>query len=304
MKQYYGDDARWFVGVVTNNLDPMQLGRVQVRIFGVHSRKVSEIPNYALPWATVLQPSTSGGTSGIGMMPQILPGAQVFGMFLDGKASQLPCIFGVMPKIEIPSEQQLENQQNKAIQYDIGYGEGQVDPRLARAAGINTYSSSVTGNSPASSGTVVPVGTTRVEQAFNFFTARGFTDKQSAGIVGNLIAEVGPNLPEHGPRGDGGRAAGIAQWHPGRRNIFEQVYGKPWQDSTFTDQLQFIVWELSNSDSHSGNLNKNAGDLLRATDSVTMAATIFDEKYERSSGAARQKRINYAHNVYDQFARV
>lgn len=296
MKQYYGDDARWFVGVVTNNLDPMQLGRVQVRIFGVHSRKVSEIPNHALPWATVLQPSTSGGTSGIGMMPQILPGAQVFGMFLDGKASQLPCVLGVMPKIEIPSEQQLANQQNKAIQYDIGYGEGQVDPRLARAAGIIPGYGSVV--------TDALVGTTRVEQAFNFFTARGFTEKQSAGIVGNLIAEVGPNLPEHGPRGDGGRAAGIAQWHPGRRNIFEQVYGKPWQDSTFTDQLQFIVWELSNSDSHSGNLNKNAGDLLKATDSVTMAATVFDEKYERSSGAHRQKRINYAHNVYDQFARV
>jgi len=298
MKQYYGDDVRWFVGVVTNNLDPLQLGRVQVRIFGIHSRKVSEIPNHALPWATVLQPSTSGGTSGIGMMPQILPGAQVFGVFLDGKASQLPCIFGVMPKIEIPSEQQLSNQQDKAIQYDIGYGEGQVDPALARAAGLNTYSS------PASLGPVVPVGTTRVEQAFNFFTARGFTEKQSAGIVGNLIAEVGPNLPEHGPRGDGGRAAGIAQWHPGRRNIFEQVYGKPWQDSTFTDQLQFIVWELSNSDSYSGNLNKRAGDLLKGTDSVAMAATIFDEKYERSSGIARQKRINYAHSVYDQFARV
>ena len=122
-------------------------------------------------------------------------------------------------------------------------------------------------------------------------------------MVGNLIAEVGPNLPEHGPRGDGGQAAGIAQWHPGRRRIYEQVYGKPWQDSTFTDQLQFIVWELSNSDSESGSLNKNAGDLLRQTDTVTMAATIFDEKYERSSGEARQKRINYAHNVYNEFGR-
>ena len=100
--EHYGDNARWFIGVAINNLDPLQLGRVQVRIFGIHSRNNTEIPNYALPWATVLQPTTSGGTSGIGMMPQILPGAQVFGMFLDGKGSQIPCVVGVMPKIEIP----------------------------------------------------------------------------------------------------------------------------------------------------------------------------------------------------------
>tara|TARA_B000000609_G_scaffold154464_1_gene144160 strand:- start:4424 stop:5305 length:882 start_codon:yes stop_codon:yes gene_type:complete len=288
---YYGDNARWFIGVATNNLDPLQLGRVQVRIFGIHSRRTIDIPNYSLPWATVLQPNTAGGTSGIGMMPQILPGAQVFGMFLDGETSQVPCILGVMPKIEIPSEQQLEKQQEKAIAYEIGYGPGQVDPRLARAAGLTNIDGS----------TAMAVGTTRVEQAYNFFKSRGFSDTQSAGMVGNLIAEVGPNLPEHGPRGDGGQAAGIAQWHPGRRRIYEQVYGKPWQDSTFTDQLQFIVWELSNSDSESGSLNKNAGDLLRQTDTVTMAATIFDEKYERSSGEARQQRINYAHNVYNEF---
>jgi|TARA_B100001094_G_scaffold255381_1_gene254350 hypothetical protein len=293
MASYYGDSARWFIGVATNNLDPLQLGRVQVRIFGIHSRRTLDIPNYSLPWATVLQPNTAGGTSGIGMMPQILPGAQVFGMFLDGKTSQIPCILGVMPKIELPSEQQLSKQQDKAIQYDIGYEAGQIDPRLARYAGLtnNGYF------------TDELVGTERVEQAYNFFTSRGFTEKQSAGIVGNLIAESGPNLPEHGPRGDGGQAAGIAQWHPGRRKIFERVYGKPWWDNTFTDQLNFIVWELNNSDSESGSLNKNAGKLLKQTNTVAMAATIFDEKYERSSGEARQKRINYAHNVYNEFGR-
>jgi hypothetical protein len=288
----YGDDVRWFVAVATNNLDPLQLGRVQVRIYGIHSRNVTEIPNDSLPWATVLQPTTSGGTSGIGMMPQILPGAQVFGMFLDGKASQVPCILGVMPKIEIPSEQQLDKMQDKAIQYSIGYGEGQVDPRLAQAAGLTNQDDATA------------VGSTRVEQAFNFFKSRGFTAKQSAGIVGNLIAESGKNLPAHGPRGDGGQAAGIAQWHPGRRRIFEQTYGKPWQNSTFSDQLQFIVWELSNCDNESGCLNRNAGNLLKGTDTVAMAATIFDRDYERSSGSARQKRINFAQSVYNEYGGI
>lgn len=291
--EHYGDGTRWFIGVVINNLDPLQLGRVQVRIFGIHSRNNSDIPNYALPWATVLQPTTAGGTSGIGMMPQILPGAQVFGMFLDGKGSQLPCVIGVMPKIEIPSEQQLANGQTKNIQYGIGYGLNEVDPALARAAGLTT-GSNVLSNSSLVEGP-------RVKQAFEFFKSRGYSGKQSAGILGNLIAESGPNLPEHGPRGDGGKAAGIAQWHPGRRRIFEQTYGKPWQDSTFSDQLQFIVWELSNSDSYSGNLNKKAGDLLRSTDTVAQAAIVFDTKYERSAGLHTQQRVKYAQNVYQTY---
>jgi hypothetical protein len=213
-------------------------------------------------------------------------------MFLDGKASQVPCILGVMPKIEIPSEQQLDKMQDKAIQYSIGYGEGQVDPRLAQAAGLTNQDDATA------------VGSTRVEQAFNFFKSRGFTAKQSAGIVGNLIAESGKNLPAHGPRGDGGQAAGIAQWHPGRRRIFEQTYGKPWQNSTFSDQLQFIVWELSNCDNESGCLNRNAGNLLKGTDTVAMAATIFDRDYERSSGSARQKRINFAQSVYNEYGGI
>ena len=168
-----------------------------------------------------------------------------------------------------------------------------MDPALARAAGLTTDANV----QPSSELVEGPV----VQQAFEFFTSRGFSETQSAGIVGNLIAESGRSLPAHGPAGDGGKAKGIAQWHPGRRRIFEQVYGKPWQDSTFNDQLQFIVWELSNSDSYSGSLNKQAGDLLRQTSTVEAAATIFDEKYERSSGAARQKRINYAQSVYETY---
>ena len=58
--QHYGDSFRWFVGIVVNNLDPLQLGRVQVRIFGIHNRNHDAIQNSQLPWASVMQPTTSG----------------------------------------------------------------------------------------------------------------------------------------------------------------------------------------------------------------------------------------------------
>jgi hypothetical protein len=61
-------------------------------------------------------------------MPQILPGAQVVGFFMDGEESQLPLVLGAVPRFEIPSEQQLVAAQNR----DIGYGVDQTDPATAR----------------------------------------------------------------------------------------------------------------------------------------------------------------------------
>jgi len=98
--KFYGDETRWFIGVVVDNNDPLNLGRVKVRIHGIHSDNKEEIPDWALPWAQVLIPVTEEGTTGYGYNPYIIPTAQVFGIFLDGKSSQLPLILGSIPKIE------------------------------------------------------------------------------------------------------------------------------------------------------------------------------------------------------------
>lgn len=100
-QDFYGDTTRWFIGIVEDNNDPEQLGRVRVRIFGLHSPYYEHIAVEDLPWASVLMPSTEGGISGTGRSPNgIQPGAYVFGIFLDGKISQNPLIFGSIPRIE------------------------------------------------------------------------------------------------------------------------------------------------------------------------------------------------------------
>ena len=48
-------------------------------------------------------PGTEGGTSGIGKIPQLQPGAFVFGLFMDGKTSQLPLVLGHLNQFEIPT---------------------------------------------------------------------------------------------------------------------------------------------------------------------------------------------------------
>lgn len=100
MNNFYGDNTRWFVGDVKSVSDPLELGRIQVRVHGIHSDNQIDIPDANLPWAQTVVPITEGGTKGIGNNLGIKVGALVFGIFLDGMDSQLPLVLGSMPKYE------------------------------------------------------------------------------------------------------------------------------------------------------------------------------------------------------------
>lgn len=124
-KEFYGDDSRWFVGIVEDNKnDPEKLGRIRVRIYGVHNAYLSDVPTEKLPWATVLVPGTYGGVSGVGRSPTgIEQGAMVFGMFMDGKHSQNPLVLGTIPKIEqAPGEDIKPEKQIQPAQIESSLG--------------------------------------------------------------------------------------------------------------------------------------------------------------------------------------
>jgi len=97
MISFYGDQTRWFIGIVKSLGDPLKMGRVQVRIHGVHGEDLEQVPDEQLPWAQVLTPVTEGGTSGLGNFLGIQKDARVFGIFLDGKNSQMPMVMGSLP---------------------------------------------------------------------------------------------------------------------------------------------------------------------------------------------------------------
>jgi len=126
------------------------------------------------------------------------------------------------------------------------------------------------------------------QDAVAFFMDRGWSHAQASGIVGNLLAES--NLDPHGPAGDGGKAYGIAQWHPDRQATFAQWAGKDIRDSSLAEQLQFVDWELRNSE-------KAAGDRLARANTAEDAAAIIDEYYERSAGIHRERRIDMAQQL-------
>lgn len=102
--EFYGDNTRWFIGVVKNINDPLELGRVQVKIFGIHEGTKEDIPDADLPYAQVVMPITEGGVKGLGNTVGLQVNARVFGIFLDGKHSQDPLVLGSLPKIEEESD--------------------------------------------------------------------------------------------------------------------------------------------------------------------------------------------------------
>ena len=101
---YYGDRTRWFLGTVVDIIDPEELGRIRVRIYGIHSENKTDIPDADLPWAQVVLPITQGGTNGLGNNLGIQIDSLVFGIFLDGANSQLPLVVGSLPKLEENSQ--------------------------------------------------------------------------------------------------------------------------------------------------------------------------------------------------------
>ena len=109
-QDFYGDVTRWFLGTVKSVDDPLELGRLQVRIYGIHGDDNEQIPDADLPWAQVIVPITQGGHNGIGNNLGIQVGARVCGMFLDGQHSQDPIIFGSVPKIEEITEFEKEDE--------------------------------------------------------------------------------------------------------------------------------------------------------------------------------------------------
>lgn len=233
--EYYGDDVRWFIATVVNSSPPEGLeGRVRIRIHGVHNPFTGETKESDLPWAQILIPTTEMGVSGHGKIPQISQGALVYGMFLDGKLSQLPLVMGSLTRQEFPTDVQAKSSRDKEF---------------------SVFKTSYTNNSEVSviqdellndtdrTGSV----SQRRSQAMKFFIDNGYTLFQSAGIVGSLENESKFRLydlaEESSPK------IGIANWdtNGSRWKSLVKFSGQfePKQSwKRFSVQLQFVLYEL------------------------------------------------------------
>ena len=229
LSEFYGDNTRWFVATVVDASPPYGYeGRVKIRVHGLHTEDTRLIPQNDLPWAQCVLPTTEGGVSGVGWIPQLIPNALVFGFFVDGLNSQTPIVMGSLPHIEFPSttqeEQVLEDIGEDPKPNDIfstvsrAFMPKDVDFRDDDSGNINTR-----------------VKESRHKATVRFFLNIGYSLKQSLAIAGSLSVTSGMRT------GINVQAQGIANWNNDR---FSKLKEFNQEFTRFSTQLAFIAYEL------------------------------------------------------------
>ena len=238
MNDYYGDNLRWFVGRVTSGQDPDEAGRFQVRIYGVHSE---EVEDEYLPWAETILPTTEGGVSGVGKIPQLKNSALVFGFFLDGKTSQNPMILGSMSHIEQPSSTQIR----------AAADGGRVD--LLDLSNIGKEGVIVTEQQKQ----IYRNGSAEVSElrvlVMDFLVSNGLPIKAAAGVCGNLEIESNFDPKARTPNPEKEDSRGIAQWNLawGRWQRVEAYAAELNEDPLdLFLQLKFLIFDMKTGGIH------------------------------------------------------
>ncbi len=134
---------------------------------------------------------------------------------------------------------------------------------------------------------------------WNTIKSWGYSDNVVAGIIGNMMAEVG-----------GGTLAGLSNWHTdgcgygliqwtsGRQRLLKQLYGaRP----NIEQQLQFIKNELTGQNGVNRQVTEAQYNELLNAGSPEAAAMTFAKYYERCGSSYRAKRQSFARTAYNYF---
>lgn len=146
-----GIQPYFFMGVVEDKDDPINAGRVRVRVFGVHElnrpndvrndkAEKNVIEDQDLPWAYCI----NGAYGKMSLVPD--EGEWVFGFFADGRDAQHPFILGVIPGQNLddfgfsdPVEQAPVDASTKPVQTggDISTSDADISEVIQSGNGYN-----------------------------------------------------------------------------------------------------------------------------------------------------------------------
>ena len=234
MKNYYG--------VVEDRGDPKQLGRLRVRVLGLHTEDKVVLPTKDLPWATVV--SHDGAMSGLGSTPSFyVEGTWVLVSFFDSDRQE-PYVLGGLPGIS-----------SKAVDTSIGFN----DPNGTYPTVNNT--SDVHENARGSSTATNPTNRDSIRR----------TAVASADFDGFEIPTVGSNLAVSGSNSTTFDEPLVVN------GTYKPTYPKNHVYSTETGH----VLEFDDSSDHKRILlSHSSGSYLEYSDDGTLVSHIVSKMFE------------------------
>lgn len=132
---------KYFYGIVEDRQDPLKIGRVRIRVHGIHTPNKNAIATPDLPWAQVLLPTTEAGLSGFGRGNGLVEGSTVFGFWRDEDYMQDPVVLGVAAGIPAQGSRITINDQQIQRRVEDGFN----DPRRLT---VEDYAETPDGETP------------------------------------------------------------------------------------------------------------------------------------------------------------
>lgn len=192
-----------------------------------------------------------------------------------------------------------------------------VFPSTSQATSSSQTCTDASGGAPGPSDVV---GGDIEEQVWNYVRGAGYTEEQTAGVMGNLKHEsqFNPWAAENASTApDLGKGWGLAQWTADRHAAVRDAviaelgddfyFGAPDLttipsemseddvDTMVLFQLRYIIRELETNE-------KSAGEHLASTTTVEEASRSFEIRYERPEPGSTEKRISHAQAYLEQYS--
>ena len=181
--------GQFYVGIVEDRNDPLMIGRVKVRVVGLHTHDKTVLPTTDLPWAMLMQPAT-GGTGSVAIGPA--EGTNVIVIFNDWPENQQPIVIGAMAGIPQANPINVDKFEDVPLFKDEITPAGRKVPVTAAEANANQVGP-ITGSVPNPALSSI----TQQSQTDSSTTPYGVIQNvlgqtaQTAGAVGGLLGAVG-----------------------------------------------------------------------------------------------------------------
>lgn len=175
----------------------------------------------------------------------------------------------------------------------------------AAAGSEENVSETIVSSEPEPIVELIPDKYPEARAIWNYLKDYGFSDYVAAGIIGNMVAEVGdPSTKE--PvfdldwKNNSGYEIGLCQWTSGRKATIMKLYGKV---PDIGDQIQFIYDEMLGNNGVTRQITEKQYQEIIKANSPSRAAYLFALYFERCAKGSYKTRQFKAEQAYEYFTK-